>query len=135
LAGRNPALCLIHFCLSLCLIHVSLSLCLIHVSLGLGLIHIFRYVSHAVPNTSDVKAFYKAVFEVDPVYEYTDADGTRYAQFQLVPTSLVHLVFVERPNQIGTFYNALWFAKFMDTTNRKYMGNSYKGCWVFLTWA
>jgi hypothetical protein len=86
-------------------------------------------VSRAVTSVQAVIDFYKAVFLVDPASSTTDADGTKIVAF-IVEEGLttVLLQFVERPGQTGK-HTSQWFATFQDTTNRKYMGTSYKGCW------
>lgn len=87
-------------------------------------------ISRAVRSVAEVKAFYKAVFQVDPKSESTASDGTKTLLIQVLDTASVLLQFVERPGQTGA-YNSQWFASYLNTTNIKYMGTGgeHHGCW------
>lgn len=85
-------------------------------------------ISRAVTSVAAVTAFYKQVFKIEPEASLTSQDGTKIVAFKIQSGETVSLQFVERPGQSGS-HNSQWFAKYLNTTNHKYMGSDYKGCW------
>ena len=75
-------------------------------------------VSRAVDDVSEIKAFYKTVFEVDPVFEQTTKDGVKTVAFQLNSQATVQIKFVERPGQTGK-HTTSWFQGLLVGANQK----------------
>jgi hypothetical protein len=85
-------------------------------------------ISRAVTSVDAVTKFYKSVFKIDPEASVNGEDGTKIVAFKIQSGETVLLQFVERPGQTGQ-HNSQWFASYLNTTNHKYMGADYKGCW------